>query len=168
MGPHGSLGTAQRPSKGQPPCGHKHRATAGTTAARKITKGLPSCNSASDELRGSDTKRGCQSTYRETGRHTASAVSPARPAQPGCVHVGTDTRGELLAVTAGDEQTGRTGRPCSGPAETAGSAAPGGRCDRWTLPFCPLNPGGPWTPARPVIPGKPISPSVPLKPKDPF
>ena len=32
--------------------------------------------------------------------------------------------GMLLVVTAGDRRTGRTGRPCSGPPETAGSAAP--------------------------------------------
>ena len=160
-GPHGSLGTAQRPSEGQPPCGLKQQKfiVSQPRHQERVNKSIFFFQKRREKRHG---------RYRETDGHTDSAVSPARPAQPGCVHVGTDMRGELLAVTAGDELTGRTGRPCSGPAETAGSAAPGGRCDRWTLPFCPLNPGGPWTPARPVIPGKPISPSVPLSPKNPF
>lgn len=126
-GPHGSLGRAQRPCAGQPPCGHECWATASTTAARKNTKGIrsrnsgPLTNSATQTPKGGR-HRSCLGTYRETDGHTDTAVSAAGPAQPGCVHVGMDARGQLLAVTAGDEWIGRTGQPCSGPSETTGSA----------------------------------------------
>lgn len=176
-GPHGSLGRAQRPFEGQPPCGHKCRAS--TTVARKSTKGTHSCdsgpltNSAAQTPKGGR-HRNCLSTYGETdGSHTDAAVSPARPAQPGCVDVGMDTRGDAPGCDCRG-QPGRQNWPALfwAPGDRGLSCTiqprPGGQCDCRTLPVCPLNPGGPWTPARPVIPGKPTSPSAPFWPKNPF